>query len=38
MRAGSKEQIDLVIQKVGEKIEIGEINEILGDIIGSYDT
>ena len=31
-----KEMIDPVIQKTGEKIELGEIHQIEGEIIGSY--
>lgn len=32
----AKEMIDPVIQKTGEKIELGEIFEIKGDVLGSY--
>lgn len=36
MREKSKELIDLVIQKVGEKIELGKVDMIEGNILGSY--
>lgn len=36
MKEKSKELIDLVIQKVGEKIELGQVEEIEGEILGSY--
>ena len=36
MKASAKEMIDQVIQKTGEKIELGEIYEVKGKIIGSY--
>lgn len=36
MRKGTKEMIDLVIQKTGENIVLGDAYEITGDTIGSY--
>lgn len=36
MKAKSPEMISEVIQKVGEKIELGKIEEINGDVIGVY--
>lgn len=36
MKEGAKEMIDPVIQKTGEKIELGAIYEVKGDILGSY--
>jgi elongation factor Ts len=36
MKAEAKGLIDPVIQKTGEKIELGNIFEINGDVIGSY--
>jgi elongation factor Ts len=36
MRAQAKEMIDPVIQKTGEKIELGEVSVIEGSTIGSY--
>lgn len=36
MKAGAKEMIDPVIQKTGEKIELGQAYEIVGDVLGSY--
>lgn len=36
MRAKSQDIISEVVQKVGEKIELGNIEEIKGDVIGSY--
>ena len=35
-RSGSKEMIDGVIQKTGENIQLGDIYEIEGDVVGSY--
>jgi len=32
----SKDMIDLIIQKTGEKIELGDIYEVKGDVVGSY--
>ena len=36
MKENSSEMINTVIQKVGEKIEIGNIAEIEGDILNNY--
>lgn len=36
MKAGAEEVINPVIQKVGEKIELGHVEEITGETIGSY--
>lgn len=36
MKEKSLEMINLVVQKVGEKIELGKIEEITGDNLGSY--
>lgn len=36
MKAGAKEMIDPVIQKTGEKIELGETMEVSGDVLGAY--
>jgi elongation factor Ts len=36
MKAKSLDMINEVVQKVGEKIELGKVEEIKGDIIGSY--
>lgn len=36
MKSKSLDLINLVVQKVGEKIELGKIEEIEGKIIGSY--
>jgi elongation factor Ts len=36
MKDKSKELIDLVVQKVGEKIELGEVVMVEGNILGSY--
>lgn len=36
MKAESKSLIDGVIQKTGEKIELGEIYEVMGSTIGNY--
>lgn len=36
MQENSKELIDLIIQKTGEKIELGNVFEITGDIVGNY--
>ncbi|MES2315553.1 MAG: translation elongation factor Ts [Patescibacteria group bacterium] len=36
MKAGAKELIDEVIQKTGEKIELGEVYEIGGNVLGNY--
>lgn len=36
MKSGAKELIDGVIQKTGEKIELGECYEIVGPVLGNY--
>lgn len=36
MKEKASDMINPVLQKVGEKIEIGMVNEIIGDVIGSY--
>ncbi len=36
MKIKSPEMINPVIQKVGEKIELGDVEEITGDVLGSY--
>ena len=36
MRAKSLDMINEVVQKVGEKIELGKVEEITGDVLGSY--
>ena len=36
MKKNAKEMIDLVIQKTGENIVLGETGEISGEILGSY--
>jgi elongation factor Ts len=36
MKSKAKEMIDPIIQKTGEKIELGEAYEIKGDVLGSY--
>ena len=36
MKSSSKDLIDPVIQKTGEKIELGECSEVKGNVIGSY--
>lgn len=36
MKTKSPEMISEVVQKVGEKIELGKIEEIKGEVIGSY--
>ena len=36
MKTKSPDIINVVIQKVGEKIELGQIKEITGSVIGSY--
>ena len=36
MKAKSADMINAVVQKVGEKIELGKTEEIMGDIVGSY--
>lgn len=36
MKIGAKEMIDLVIQKTGENIQLGETYEVFGNIVGNY--
>lgn len=36
MKEVSKEMIDGVIQKTGEKIELGETHEVMGDVVNYY--
>jgi len=36
MKENAKEKIDLVIQKTGENIQLGEVYEISGNTLGSY--
>lgn len=36
MKEKANDMINPVIQKVGEKIELGMVNEIMGEVIGSY--
>jgi len=36
MKSKSLDMINEIVQKVGEKIELGKVEEIVGDIIGSY--
>src|SRR3989338_9029994 len=36
MKEEAKDMIDSIIQKTGEKIELGDAYEIKGDILGSY--
>jgi elongation factor Ts len=36
MKANSTDMINQVVQKVGEKIELGTVEEISGDVLGSY--
>lgn len=36
MKEKSSEMISEVVQKVGEKIELGKIEEVSGDVVGSY--
>ena len=36
MKEGAKEMINAVIQKTGENIQLGEIYEVTGDVIGGY--
>lgn len=36
MKESSSEMINATVQKVGEKLELGTVNEIIGDNIGSY--
>lgn len=36
MKSVSKDMIDPIIQKTGEKIELGDVYEIKGDVLGNY--
>jgi len=36
MKASAKDMIDPVIQKTGEKIELGDVYEVKGNILGNY--
>lgn len=36
MKTEAKDLIDPVIQKTGEKIELGEVYEVKGDVLGNY--
>lgn len=36
MKAKSADMINPVIQKVGEKIELGQVEEVTGDVLGAY--
>ena len=36
MKVEAKEMIDAVIQKTGENIQLGDVYEVLGDVLGSY--
>ena len=36
MKTSAKEMIDPVIQKTGENIQLGEISEVNGDVLGNY--
>ncbi|MDE2399654.1 MAG: translation elongation factor Ts [Patescibacteria group bacterium] len=36
MKEGSKDFIDPVIQKTGENIQLGEVYEVLGEVLGTY--
>ncbi|MFA5840742.1 MAG: translation elongation factor Ts [Candidatus Paceibacterota bacterium] len=36
MKVESKEMIDAIIQKTGENIQLGDIYEVSGDVLGSY--
>ncbi len=36
MKEESKNMIDPVIQKTGEKIELGQVYEVTGDVLGNY--
>jgi len=36
MRASAKEIIDPIIQKTGENIQLGDVYEIKGDVLGTY--
>jgi elongation factor Ts len=36
MKAESKDMIDPIIQKTGENIQLGDVYEVSGDVLGSY--
>jgi elongation factor Ts len=36
MKTGAKDMIDPIIQKTGENIQLGDIYEVDGDVLGSY--
>ena len=36
MKAGAKEMIDPIIQKTGENIQLGEVTEVNGEVLGNY--
>ncbi len=36
MKAGAKDMIDPIIQKTGENIQLGEVFEVKGDVLGEY--
>jgi elongation factor Ts len=36
MKAGAIDMINPIVQKTGEKIELGDIYEVQGDVVGSY--
>lgn len=36
MKEGSKDMIDPLIQKTGENIQLGEVAEVAGDVLGGY--
>lgn len=36
MKAGAKDMIDPIIQKTGENIQVGEVLEVTGDVLGNY--
>ncbi|PIR68796.1 translation elongation factor Ts [Candidatus Nomurabacteria bacterium CG_4_10_14_0_2_um_filter_30_12] len=36
MKEGAKDMIDPIIQKTGEKIELGDVYEIKGNVLGNY--
>ncbi len=36
MKAGAKEMIDPIIQKTGENIQLGQVYEVEGNVVGNY--
>jgi elongation factor Ts len=36
MKTEAKEMIDAIIQKTGENIQLGEVYEVTGDVLGNY--